>query len=366
MTLRRLAALLAALVLGAAALAVGRTEAAFYSAPGNGESSYAVAPDFVAPTVVRTRVADPSNGPTYAVRQCRFYQAYAEVTDTGNPASGVASVAADLSALTSGLGADSLVAGAYSLDGSSYGWRSLPRLATAAPGSPSYSLTPADNAGNWRHQGDYPAAVAAQPVVTAVFLTGLEQGVASTSALGVFTAVTGAGVSADAATLRHGSYSLRTSPANAAAYASVTLTGSGNTAVVRFAVGLAALPAATVNLFAVVPSAGNSGFVVYNAATGRFGVRWGTNTIVDSGVAPAAGTWYVIDLRAFTTNPRTLNWRVDGVDQPQASLAATAASVSGIGFGTTATNVTYTANFDDIIASRTAANYPIGNGKVLG
>ena len=200
MTPRRLAALLAALALGAAALAVGRTEAAFYSAPGNGGSSYAVAPDFVAPTVVRTRVADPSNGPTYAVRQCRFYQAYAETTDTGNPPSGVASVMADLSALTSGLGADSLIAGSYTLDGVSYGWRSLPRLATAAPGSPTYSLTPADNAGNWRHQGDYPATVAAQPAVTAVFLTGTEQGVASSTQLGVFTTITGTGVSADAAT----------------------------------------------------------------------------------------------------------------------------------------------------------------------
>ncbi|MCU0281245.1 MAG: hypothetical protein MUE66_05345, partial [Acidimicrobiia bacterium] len=41
-------------------------------------------------------------------------------------------------------------------------------------------------------------------------------------------------------------------------------------------------------------------------------------------------------------------------------------NVNSMGFGTTATNVTYTADFDDILASRTAANYPIGNGKVLG
>lgn len=362
---RRLAVLLAVLALGAVALATGRTEASFFSAPGNGESSYAVAPDFVAPSVVRTRVADPDNGPSYAIRQCRFYQSYAEVTDTGNPASGVASVAADLSALTAGLGADSLVAGSYTLDGVSYGWRSLPRLATAAAGTYGYDLTSTDNAANSRQEGDYPATVAARPAVTAVFLTGIDQGVASSTLRGVFTTITGAGVSADAATPRYGAYSLRTAPANAAAYASATLSGTGNTAVVRFAVRLASLPAATVNLFAVVPSAGSSGFLVYNAATGRLGVRWGTGAIVDSGVAPAAGTWYVIDLRAVTTNPRTLNWRVDGADQAQASLAATAANVSSIGFGTTATNVTYTANFDDIIASRTSADYPIGNGKVL-
>jgi hypothetical protein len=365
-TRRALWALLLVVMLGAATLAAGRTEAAFNSAAGNEDSSYSVAPDFVAPSVTRTRVADPGNGPSYAARRCRFYYAYAEVTDTGSPASGVASVVANLTDLTAGLGADSLIAGSYSLDGLSYGYRSLPRLTAATAGSYLYDLTSTDIAGNSRVGVDYPATVAANgAAVSAVFLTGLEQGVASTTALGVFTTVTGSGVSADAANRRNGSYSLRTAPANAAAYAAVTLSGSGNTIVARFALRLASLPAATVNLAVVVPSVGNSGFLAYNSATGRLGVRWGAGSIVDATLAPAAGTWYVIELRAVTTSPRTLAWRIDGVDQTQASSTETAGNVTGIGFGTTATNVTYTANFDDVIASRTSSDYPIGNGKVL-
>jgi hypothetical protein len=363
---RRLCALVAGLALGALGLVVGNTHAAFTSPSGNAANSYDVAPDFVAPSVVRTRAADPAYGPTYAVRQCRFYRAYAEVSDDGSPPSGVASVVANLTALTAGLGADSLIAGSYSLDGLTYGWRSLPRLATASAGSYGYDLTSTDAAANARVEGDYPVSVSANnAAVAAVFLTGLEQGVASSTAPGVFTAVTGAGVSADAANPRYGSYSLRTAPANAAANASVTLTGSGNTVAVRFAVRLSALPGSTVNLFAVVPSAGNTAFLAYDSATGRLGVRWGTGAIINAASAAASGTWYVIEMRVITTNPRTIEWRIDGLDQTQASSAETAGNVNGLIWGTTATNVTYTANFDDAIASRTSGDYPIGNGKVL-
>jgi hypothetical protein len=369
-TPRRLGVVLAVLAVGAAALAVGRTGAAFSSVRGNAGSSYAVAPDFVAPSVVRTRVADPANAPSYAVRQCRFYQVYAEVADTGNPPSGVASVVADLSALTGGVHAESLVSGSYTLDGVSYGWRSLPRLATAGPGAYFFSLTATDDAGNGREEGGLDATVAAAPgAIGTVFLTGLEQGVASSAAPGVFTAVTGAGVSADAAGPRHGAYSLRVAPANAAAHATAALSGSGDTAVVRFAVRLASLPGTSVNLFSVGPGDGaavsTAGFL-YDAASGRFAVRWGAGgSIVTGTVAPTAGTWYVIDLRATTASPHVLEWRIDGADQPAASTSQVAQTITSIDFGTEVTNVTYTANFDDVIVSRTPTDYPIGNGKVL-
>jgi hypothetical protein len=363
---RAVAAGVAALALGAASLAVGTTRAGFNSPADNQGNAYAVAPDFVAPNAERHTLADPSNGPGYGLRQCRFYQAYAEVADTGNPASGVASVQADLTAVSGGSEPTALGAGAFSVGGTTYNYGSLPRVATAAPGTILYSLLLADNAGNSRQEGDFSAVLEAGPgALAAVFLTGVEQGAASATAPGAFTTVTGSGVSADAATVRHGAYSLRTAPANAAAHASVTLTGTGNTVVARFAVRLASLPAATVNLFQVVPSAGNSAFLAYNSASGRLGVRWGTGAVVNGTVTPAAGVWYVVEMRVVTTNPRTIEWRLGSLDQPPASSAETAANVTSIRWGTTATNVTYTANFDDIVASRTSAHYPIGNGKVL-
>ena len=118
---------------------------------------------------------------------------------------GVATVEADLTGLSGGSGLESLVAGTYTLDGVNYGYRSLPRLVTAAAGSTSYSLLVADLDGNSGHEGDYPVTVAAGTPVSAVFLTGLEQGVASSSAPGVFAAVVGGGVSADAHDQHHGS-----------------------------------------------------------------------------------------------------------------------------------------------------------------
>lgn len=367
MTGRSLGALLLTLAVGAAVLTVGRTEAAFNSSPVSGHNAYSVAPDFVAPTVVRTRAADPANGPSYAVQACRFYHAYAEVADTGNPASGVASVTAGLGDLTAGVEADPLVAGSYSLDGLSYGWRSLPRLATAAPGSYGYDLTSSDNAGNSRREGDFGVAVSAPAGLGAVFLTGLEQGVIS--APGVFDTVVGTGVSADGGVRRHGSYSLRVAPNYASAYATADLDGSGSTAVVRFAMRLAALPTTTANLFAVSVSGGatvSTAILLYDAPGGVFAVRWGmSGSVVLGTVAPDPGTWQVIEMRVSVASPHVLEWRIDAVDQPTASAANPAQSVVAVNFGTGFTNVSYTANFDDVIVSRTAADYPIGNGMVL-
>ena len=370
MSRRCLAAAFCTLALGVAALASGSTRAAFNSAAGNAASSYAAAPDFAAPSVTRTRVADPTYVPNYSVRQCRFYYAYAEVADTGNPASGVASVMANLTGLTAGVGADPLVAGSYSVAGVTYGYRGFPRLATAAPGNYLYDLTSTDTVGNAGVETGLPAAVVANTApVAAVFLTGLEQGVASSAAPGVFDSITGTGVSADAAVRRNGSYSLRVAPANAAAYATATLPSSGSTVVVRFAVRLGSLPAGTVNLFSATPGNGAVGsypILLYEAGTDRFAVRWGTSgTVVIGTVSPVAGTWYVVELRAAVTSTHTLEWRVDGVDQPTASTSQASTTLVGISLGTGSTSVTYTANFDDMIISRTAADYPIGNGKVL-
>jgi hypothetical protein len=250
--------------------------------------------------------------------------------------------------------------------GVAYGYRTLPRLTTAIPGTYAYSLTSTDNAANTRVEMGFPAAVVANTApVAAVFLTGLEQGVASVASPGVFDAVTGAGVSADAAIRRNGAYSLRVAPANATA----TLSGSGSTVVLRFAVRLNALPAATVNLLSATPGnsvAASYPILLFDAGSGRLAVRWGsTGTVVTGTVSPVAGAWYVVEMRAAVTSPHTLEWRIDGVDQPTASSSQAATTLVGISFGTGATNVTYTENFDDIIASPTSADYPIGNGKVL-
>lgn len=302
-----------------------------------------------------------------AVRQCHAYYAFGSAIDSGNPPSGVAAMTANLNSLSPGDTAIALSSGSYPLQSITYGFRSPARFTAAGAGSYTFGLTSTDAAANSRIENGFPAIVVAADAdpVSAVFLTGLEQGVAAPTAPGVFSSVTGAGVSADAAITRNGAYSLRVAPANAAAYAAATLTGAGSTAVARFAVRLATLPAATVELAVVTPASGNSAIVVYNAASGRFGVRWGAGTIVDGTITAVAGTWYTIEILASFVNPHRLDWRIDGTDQTAATSSEASASVVTLSLGTAATNVTYTANFDDVIASRTSTDYPIGDGKVL-
>ncbi len=66
------------------------------------------------------------------IRQGGPYYVYANVTDGGSPASGVASVTADVSSITSGQTAVMLSSGAYSSEGVSYDFRSAALTANAS------------------------------------------------------------------------------------------------------------------------------------------------------------------------------------------------------------------------------------------
>ena len=70
--------------------------------------------------------------------------------DTGNPASGIASVRANVSSVTTGATAVTLTAGSFSAGGVSYGYRSAPLNADAilAAGAKSFTVTATDNAAN--------------------------------------------------------------------------------------------------------------------------------------------------------------------------------------------------------------------------
>ena len=92
-----------------------------------------------------------------------------------------------------------------------------------------------------------------------VFLTGIEQGVASPTYPGVFTTVTG-GVNADSSTVRNGSYSLQVVPTSSvAAYAQNDFSSTADVTVARFAVRLSSLPSGDRNLVSLLPSVGERG-----------------------------------------------------------------------------------------------------------
>ena len=112
--------------------------------------SVSAVPDFVAPTAGASVIAKSQGGVAGYVKAGGTYYVYANVTDSGNPASGIASVKADVSAITSGKTAETLSAGSYAVGGVSYNYRSAQLTATGnlKAGSKSYTLTLADVAGN--------------------------------------------------------------------------------------------------------------------------------------------------------------------------------------------------------------------------
>ncbi len=147
----RLALSLAALA--ACALTVGLSAASFTDSSQNPQTVSAVA-DFLAPSAGASTIAKSQGGVAGYVKKGGTYYVYADVTESGNPASGIASVKADVSALTSGQTAVSLVAGSYAVGDDSFNYRSAQLTAggSLSAGSKSYSLTLADAAGNSRTQ----------------------------------------------------------------------------------------------------------------------------------------------------------------------------------------------------------------------
>jgi hypothetical protein len=197
---------------------------------------------------------------------------------------------------------------------------------------------------------------------TPVWLTGLEHGQVSTSGGGLFDALNGS-PTADSTVKRNGTYSLKLAPAGTVQKATKNLPAGQSVVVARFAVRLASIPSGSSELF-LTQAGGSAAIFEYDATAGKFATRFvfGGSAI---GSAPSAGSWHLIDMKVNVgTNPRTIDWRVDGVAQPQASYSTAAATTTAVEFG--APNArTYTANYDDMIVSQTAADYPIGDGKVL-
>jgi hypothetical protein len=130
-------------------VSLGSTAAAFRSQADNPGNSVSIAPDIRAPAVSASVVGKTQGGATGFVKKGGTYFVYANVTDSGNPASGVLSVTANLSGLGGGT-AVVLSAGAFVAGGQSYNYRSAQQTAGAAlaEGPAAYPIATADNAAN--------------------------------------------------------------------------------------------------------------------------------------------------------------------------------------------------------------------------
>ncbi|HKO39305.1 MAG TPA: hypothetical protein VJU14_13150 [Solirubrobacterales bacterium] len=154
-----------ALALFASLLGLAVTAAAVWAlygddAASNGNELVAAA-DWVAPSAFASVIGKSQGGVPGYIRQGGTYMVYANVADSGGPASGVSSVTANASTVTTGQSAAALSAGSFSIGGLSYSHRSgtLTANGTLAAGTYNYSLASKDLAGNSRTQSGYTVIV---------------------------------------------------------------------------------------------------------------------------------------------------------------------------------------------------------------
>jgi hypothetical protein len=119
------------------------------------------APDWVAPSASASVIGKSQGGVPGYIRQGGTYMVYANVSDGGAPASGVAGVTANASTVTTGQSATALSAGSFPTGGVTYSHRSgtLTANASLAAGTYAYSLTSKDLANNSRTQSGYTVVV---------------------------------------------------------------------------------------------------------------------------------------------------------------------------------------------------------------
>jgi hypothetical protein len=135
---------------GAFAFTVGGTLSAFNVSSTTPVASFSAAADWSAPTASVAAIGRTTAYDAGSIMQGASYYVYANVLDTGNPASGIASVTTNVNTITSAHPAVALVSGSYSAGGVAYNYRTaaLTAAATIAAGSYAFTITSTDSAAN--------------------------------------------------------------------------------------------------------------------------------------------------------------------------------------------------------------------------
>jgi hypothetical protein len=152
---RRLAIALLSALLGLAATA-GVVWALYSDNAASDGNELVAAADWVAPSASASVIGKSQGGVPGYIRQGGAYMVYANLSDSGGPPSGIASVTANASTITTGQSAAALSSGSFAIGGVTYNHRSgtLTANGTLAAGSYSYSLAAKDLAGNsWTQSG---------------------------------------------------------------------------------------------------------------------------------------------------------------------------------------------------------------------
>ena len=117
------------------------TLSAFNASLTTPSNSFTAAADWTAPTVSVADIGRTGAYETGVIKKGASYYVYANAVDTGNPASGIASITADVSSVTPGKTAVALTAGTYNVGGVAYNYRSASLAAEGNLGSGSHTFT---------------------------------------------------------------------------------------------------------------------------------------------------------------------------------------------------------------------------------
>jgi hypothetical protein len=241
----------------------------------------------------------------------------------------------------------------------------------AGPTSSAFSAVTANPSSTFASAASFGGCAYTPATITPVWMTGFEHGVttaaASSGLLDIDWTASGT-VSADSTVKRNGGYSMKIVRPSSDTVGRSRSVSSGMV-VLRLAFRFNALPGGDLKDFTGVWSTnGNQLEIGYVSASQKVNLGFAGGTKRLSGTTISAGTWYVLDVRAnYTVNPHTADWQLNAAAQTQATKSAAAEDPTEVWLGPDGgENVPLTMWFDDLLISQTSADYPVGDGKVLG
>lgn len=204
---------------------------------------------------------------------------------------------------------------------------------------------------------------------TPIYINGFEHRVVSPNGAGMFSSVTGTEVTIDNTVAQSGLASLKLATTGTAQSNVRKALVAGTQLLVLsgyIRLGSGGFPNLTTVLFGTISTTGSYFSGIELSATGNIRCRTGSlGTFVASSVTMTANQWYLVEMRIIQSSTTwTVDWSIDGVDQTQVSATGQAAGdIGSIRMGTNTSTVTITAWIDDVIASVTSGDYPIGAHK---
>lgn len=194
--------------------------------------------------------------------------------------------------------------------------------------------------------------------VTLALIDGFEHGTATAASAGIYGTVTGSPAIVTTP-VRSGLRALEISTSAAAENVQNPTSTAPRYVASSFYVRLSSLPAADCYL-SWNENANGSGFFGFSNADSKFAIWIAGAAKVVGGPTISAGVWYRVDMEFDTsTGTASVKCRIDGGDEFSTTRSQTAADITQLCLGTNTTH-TYTAYFDDWVASVTTGDYPIG------